>query len=124
MIGYLTTDLLFMSRVAGAANQLSVPLTVAPNVSSLRDKTGPDARLQCILIDLTLPSLDVQSTVEELRAWAPHASIIAYGPHVAEQALSRAQEAKCDLVLTRGQFDRSFQKILQTIRDGESLDTH
>ena len=108
----VSADLLFASRLAGAAERLAVTLETAANAQSALDRcaAGP---VKLVLLDLTLPGLDVATLVAQLRA-AEHAprAIVAYGPHVHEAKLQAAEQAHCDAVLTRGQFNAQMEEVL------------
>lgn len=109
---YLTGDLLFSSRVSGAAANLGVPLQIYGSVGKLLEfASKSDCRL--VFIDLTLAGVDLQAAVPAIRAKLPQAKIVAYGPHVHEAALAAAKAAGCDEVLSRGQFDREFGRLLR-----------
>lgn len=106
----ITKDLMFSSRVSGAANRLDLSMLV---VGSFDDLHTP---VEYALVDLTTPGLDINELVTNLRQLAPPPkSIIAYGPHVQEERLAAATAAGCDLVLTRGQFDRQLPELLAEI---------
>lgn len=82
-------------------------MTVAALVSQA--ESGVDM----VILDLTTSRLNVAEAIAQLRALSkPPKSIIAYGPHVQEAALQAAQEAGCDLVLTRGQFNAQMDELL------------
>jgi DNA-binding NarL/FixJ family response regulator len=110
---FLTADLMFSTRVLGAASAAGIGLKIVPAAAGLAQVLTSDCRL--VLIDLTLPSLDVSQVVPLIRAAAPAARILAFGPHVDEQALAAADQAGCDAVLTRGQFNQQYAQILQGV---------
>ena len=89
---------MFSSRLTGAAQTLGVPLQLVASQASLASKLTPDCRL--VLIDLGLPNLDLPSAIVAVRAMAPTATVLAFGAHVDEAALSAAKSAGCDTVLT------------------------
>src|SRR4051812_16756194 len=107
---FLSSDLMFTSRVAGAAMAQGVELSVVANQAALPDKVAADCKLA--LIDLTLDGLNLPAAVRGIRAGAPAARIVAYGPHVDEALLADAKEAGCDEVLTRGQFNKLYGELL------------
>ena len=109
---YLTGDLLFSSRVSGAATNLGVPLLICGSVDKLQELASNNAA-NLVLIDLTLAGVDLQEAVPAIRAKAPQAKVVAYGPHVHEAALAAATAVGCDEVLSRGQFDREFGRLLR-----------
>ena len=108
---FLTSDLMFSSRVVGAARALGVPLQLVADLRTLPDKITSDCRLA--IIDLTLDKLNLPVAIQAIRAGAPHARVIAYGPHVDQAALIGAGQAGCDQVLSRGKFDQDYAKLLR-----------
>ncbi len=111
-IVYLTTDLMFTSRVGGVAARLGMTLKTAGTPAALMESLAaqPDS---IVLLDLTLSDLDPRALVAELKAIArPPRSIIAYGPHVHQDRLAEAAAAGCDEVLTRGQFSARMEETL------------
>jgi DNA-binding NarL/FixJ family response regulator len=109
---FLSSDLMFSSRLLGAARATGTTLEMAANPSDFASKITPDCRL--VLIDLALDGLDLPPAIEAIRTAAPEARIIAFGAHVNESALAAAQAAGCDLVLSRGQFSKQYIELLQS----------
>lgn len=112
-IVYLTSDLMFSSRVAGAATALGLKLDLVPNQAALLSRLAEDCRL--VLIDLTLDRLDLPGAVAAVRSAAPQAATVAYGPHVDVATLAAAKDAGCTHVLSRGQFHQQFSSLLQQV---------
>jgi DNA-binding NarL/FixJ family response regulator len=108
---FLGSDLMFSSQLLGAAAQLGQKLAVSANAAGAATKLAPETTL--VIIDLTLPGVDLPAIVAATRATAPAAKIVAFGPHVDEAALAAAQAAGADLVLSRGQFHKQFAAILR-----------
>jgi CheY-like chemotaxis protein len=109
---FLTSDLMFSSRVLGAANALGLKLQLVAG-NDVAGKLSSECRL--VLVDLSLPGLKLSEAIAAIRETAPAAQIIAYGPHVDEQALAAAQAAGADLVLSRGQFDKQYAELLRQL---------
>jgi len=107
---FLTNDLMFSSQVMGAAAKLGLKLHLAAISADWAAKLTNDCRL--VLVDLTLPGLDLPAVVAAARATAPTAQIVAFGPHVDEQTLAAAETAGAHLVLSRGQFHRAYAQLL------------
>src|SRR4051812_13397543 len=101
---------MFSSRVVSAAKAHGATISLVADQAALSDKISADCRLA--LIDLSLDRLNLPASVTAIRAGAPSAQIIAYGPHVDEAALADAKEAGCDQVLTRGQFHKQYADLL------------
>jgi CheY-like chemotaxis protein len=101
---------MFPSKVAGVAASQGITLQTASSAAAAVEKAA-DASL--VIVDLTTPRLDLVDLVAQLRSLgAPPKTILAYGPHVQEAQLAAAQEAGCDLVLTRGQFHAHMGELL------------
>jgi CheY-like chemotaxis protein len=105
--------LIFHAPVAGGAAKLGVALQCAGNADDAvrQVQTAP---FHLCLVDLDLPDLDLATLVKTLRAGADTPpAIVAYGPHVHSAKLDAARQAGCDEVLTRGQFHKQVNSILQ-----------
>ncbi|HEY1598367.1 MAG TPA: hypothetical protein VGG64_02105 [Pirellulales bacterium] len=108
----LSTDLATSSKVAGAGARQRVQINTINSVAAIADRAAADSYMLAI-IDLSTPSLDVGEAVTQLRALPqPPGKIIAFGPHVHEALLERANAAGCDLVLSRGQFHARVDELL------------
>jgi DNA-binding NarL/FixJ family response regulator len=103
---FVGSDLMFSSQLLGAAAKLGLKLHLAASSADVGAKITPDCRL--VLIDLTLPGLDLPAVVAAANERAPEARIVAFGPHVDEQALAAAQDAGAHVVMSRGQFHREY----------------
>jgi CheY-like chemotaxis protein len=109
---FLTNDLMFTSRVAGATTRLGMTLKTTGTPAALIDLLAAE-RESLVLLDLSLLGLDPRALVAELKTIAnPPRAIIAYGPHVHENRLADAVAAGCDEVLSRGQFSARMEETL------------
>lgn len=108
---FLTNDMMFSSRVLGAASALGIECKLIGQPQQLAGLSAGDCRLA--LVDLGLQPLDLPATVAAIRAAAPAAKIVAFGPHVDEQLLARATSSGCDLVLPRSQFHKQYVELLR-----------
>jgi CheY-like chemotaxis protein len=114
---FLTTDLLFSSRVAGAAARAGLKLRTAASQATLLELAGAAEANPIVLLDLNSPGVAPTDVVPALRALPnPPRAIIAYGPHVQEDRLAAAKAAGCDEVLTRGQFNATMDDVLRKWR--------
>jgi CheY-like chemotaxis protein len=109
----LSNDLAVLSRVEGP---------VANRGDSIRVASAPlqaveycrDEMVDVLIIDLTLPSIDIDSMIAQLRTnETSRPRVIAFGPHVHEQRLEKARQAGCDEVVSRGQFFAQIDAILE-----------
>jgi CheY-like chemotaxis protein len=108
---YLTKDLFFASRVTATARSLAGEVRVISSVEELLTEANENCRL--VLIDLDAPGADPAAIAMGLRQQEAAPRIIAFGSHVHESRLQAARQAGCDVVLTRGQFDRQMAEILK-----------
>jgi len=115
LIAFLTTDLIFPSRVAGVAGKIGARMETAVSESALLAKLREtDSADILVLLDLSTAGIDPPKLVAAVRAQSPPPrAIIAFGPHVHEAKLAAARAAGCDLVLSRGQFDTQIGTILE-----------
>jgi len=111
---FLSSDLMFSSRVMSAAKVQGVAITLVADQAKLADKITADCKLA--LIDLSLDRLNLPAAVRAIKAGAPAAEVVAYGPHVDEELLADAKEAGCNLVLTRGQFNHQHAELLGSVK--------
>lgn len=112
---FLTTDLMFSSRVLGAAGTIGVPLAICGSPENLLARSAAEPDLRLVLIDLTHPADDLSDLVTRLRAQRPQVRVVAFGPHVDSMRLHAAQAAGCDEVLTRGQFQQTYVERLRAL---------
>jgi DNA-binding NarL/FixJ family response regulator len=109
---FLSPDLMFSSRLLGAAKTLNVQVQIVAAASDVAQKIAADCRL--VLIDLAIDKLDLPTVIAAVRTAAPAAQVIAYGAHVDEAALAKAADAGCDLVISRGQFHKQYAELLRS----------
>lgn len=107
----LSSDMLFSSRVLGAAASLGTTCKVAASPAQLSTALADDCRL--VLVDLGMQGLDLTAVVMAIRAASTRAQIIAFGPHVDEALLAGAKSAGCDVVLPRSQFHKQYVDLLR-----------
>lgn len=103
--------MMFSSRVLGAAGALGIECKLIGQPRQIDGVSVADCRLA--LIDLGLQPLDLPAAVAAIRAAAPAAKIVAFGPHVDEQLLAGAKSAGCDVVLPRSQFHNQYVELLR-----------
>lgn len=112
----VSPDLGLASRLQAAAETLGLSLAIAADREHLPACLTPACSL--VLLELAVEGLDPAEVVQQVRARAPTARIVAFGPHVHEATLAAAQAAGCDLVLSRGQFHRQYETLLRQCQGG------
>lgn len=110
-IAYLTNDLMFSSRVSGAAQSAGVDVRVIGSVAGLIELLS-DGGIRLVVLDLTVSGLDPTSVLPEIRNIDSEVAVVAYGPHVHEQKLADAASAGCEQVLSKGQFNSSIVSLI------------
>ena len=117
---FLSSDLMFSSRVGGAAARANVSLQTAGSINVAQAYAVADAEVpRLVILDLSTPGLDVAASVAAWRALAHPPRIVAYAPHVHEGKLAAARAAECDAVYTKGQFDSQVDAILASANNNE-----
>jgi CheY-like chemotaxis protein len=108
----LCDDLIFFSRVAGAARAGGFTVRMV----KLADELLAQAKQHlpaAIILDLNLPELDLTDMLEKLRAaCTAMPCLVAYGSHVEAEVLRSARKAGCDLVMPRSQFVANLETDL------------
>lgn len=116
MIAFVTSDLVFPSRVAGVAQRLGAKLLTAGTIAALAPNLEPPPSVMVALLDLNSPGVDPTVVVPWFKGLpTPPKAIVAFGPHVHKAKLEAAQAAGCDYVLSRGQFDAQMDKLLEEL---------
>jgi len=108
---YLTTDLMFSSRVEGAANAAGVKLADYGMVDKLLE-AARETPPRVVLVDMDAPKLEIADFVAQLKQLEPAPAIVVYASHVHVDKLEAATAAGCDAVLTRGQFNSQMVQVL------------
>jgi DNA-binding NarL/FixJ family response regulator len=109
----LSSDLAVLSRIEGAASRIGEHVRSASSESQAV-KFCQENDADILIVDLSMPSLDLAGLVSQLNSnKSLSLRIVAFGPHVHEQRLAAAREAGCDLVVSRGQFFSQLETILK-----------
>ena len=109
----LSDDLIFFSRIAGAARAAGLAVrqvrTPADLLAAVR-QAPPGG----VVLDLHNPGLDLAAVLTELRKVCPAMPrVTAYGSHVEAEVLRAARRAGCDCVLPRSQFVEELERAIQ-----------
>jgi CheY-like chemotaxis protein len=100
----LCDDLIFFSRVSGAARASGLTVRMVRTPADLLAAARAGAP-QGVIVDVHNPGLDLPGLLAGLRAaCAPPPRVIAYGSHVEAAVLRAAREAGCDSVMPRSTF--------------------
>ena len=110
----LSTDLMMISRIDGAARRYQLSTVTANNQQTAIKEVETD-NCCAVLVDLQVSGLNITQLVSSIRNASPDVNILAYGPHVHEDKLAAARDAGCDKVLSRGQFDRELNELMESL---------
>jgi CheY-like chemotaxis protein len=105
----LCDDLIFFSRVSGAARAAGLGVRMVRTAADLvaAARTAPP---RGVILDVHNPGLDLESLLIQLKGACPAMPrVIAYGSHVEAAVLKAAREAGCDRVLPRSQFVKELE---------------
>lgn len=103
-IAALVADLMFGARVRGAAPDA----VLARSPQALVEAVGPATRL--VLVDLQ--AAGAKEALEMLADRPAGVKVVAWGPHVMEDALEAAREAGANEVLPRGAFVKALPGLV------------
>ena len=109
MILALVSDLLFTSKIRETAATLGLPVETVRTADALLAR-APAATV--VIVHLIAHGLDAAPALRALRAAAPTARLVAFGPHTAEDLLASARAAGADAVLTHGQLAKQLPSLL------------
>ncbi len=110
----LPADLMFASRIRGAAQAAGIPLEIANKPDALRERIAR-IRPRRVLIDLDARGWDPVALIRELKQADTQGAteIIAWVSHVRTDAIEAAREAGADRVLARSAFSKQMQDWLR-----------
>src|SRR5262245_18538499 len=108
----LSGDMMIASAAHGAASRHGAQWNTTPDADAALAACSDEA-ITLLAVDLRTPGLDIRALMDALRsADIEHVHIIAFGQHVHETLLAQAEEAGCDEVVSRGEFERRFDSTL------------
>jgi hypothetical protein len=97
---FLSGDLMFASRVRGAAENAGLKFYLGGNLPAEGNEP-----IKFVVLDLSTRSNLTETLLAQCAERCPDAQLIAYGPHVQVSKLAAAKDAGFPVVITRGQFD-------------------
>ncbi|MEM0913956.1 MAG: hypothetical protein AAGK09_05025 [Planctomycetota bacterium] len=121
MLVYRCADLMFSTRVRAAADDAGLVARPVRSVEMLRKRLErvQDGKANDAVTSMIV-EVDGEAVVDELiaaaRAHDPTLRIVAFGPHVAVEALQAAGQAGADPVLTRGSFHNGLPGLMERLR--------
>ncbi len=113
MIAYFAPDLAWAVRIKSTAESLGISARPARNSSMLQNLMA-DPNLRALIVDLDDPDIALE-LIRQARVQSSPIQILAYGPHIARDALDAARAAGADSVLPRGAFHANLIDILKQL---------
>ena len=110
----VSRDLFFASQISGPAQTLGLRVDVAHDAEQAAARMR-EGGLHGVLINLTLPGLNVADLLAAIPDGADRPRVVAFGPHVQTARLDAARQAGCDEVLPRSRFSAELPAILARI---------
>ena len=105
----LCDDLIFFSRVSGAARAAGLSVRMVRSASDLLGaaRAAPPAG---VIVDVHNPGLDLPALLAGLKEACPvMPRVTAYGSHVEAEVLRAARQAGCDKVMPRSLFVKELE---------------
>ncbi len=116
----VSADLFFSTPVNNAISQAGGQGALAMSITAACEKLGTD-NFCAVLIDLSIPQLDLAALVNVAESNdKPRPTLVAFGPHVQTKLLAQAEEAGCDVVLSRGQFMKGLPQLCSELLSSDS----
>lgn len=108
----VVNDLMFGSRIRGAASQVGVAVVFARSSDALHEQA---AGAGLVLVDLDTRWLDVDADIRRLKtdAATSSATIVAFGSHLQTEILTAARAAGADRVMARSAFVKVLPELLR-----------
>ena len=107
----LCSDMLFLSKITGVADQLEFSSSTTDSCKKAAEYLTNEAR-QLILIDLNLPNLDWE-LLASMHNPDSNLQSIAFGSHVDTEKFQIAKAAGCTQVIPRSRFSAQLPHLLQ-----------
>jgi CheY-like chemotaxis protein len=107
----LSPDLFFASKITGTASELGFHVHWEREITKGMARVGA-SHCHCLILDLSMPGLNVADVVRSLPA-TERPAVIAFGSHVLAEKLKAAREAGCDEVMPRSVLSETLPQILK-----------
>ena len=99
----LCDDLIFTSRITGAAKALGLTLRTAKTAAQLWQLLQ-QAPPRCVILDLQVAGGDIDGLARAAIDVTPRPFLVGYGSHVDTATLKKARDAGLDIVWPRSKF--------------------
>ena len=110
----VTRNLFFVPRVENAAAEFGLEVEQVASEAAFQEEYS-SKRVPLVLVDLDGEQETWKAIVRSLvEKEDPGPRIVAYGPHSEVALLAEARAAGCHAVITKGEFDRQLNQLLET----------
>lgn len=115
MVLYHAADLLWATKIKKTGEARGIACRPVRSIEML-DARLADSPVRGLVVDLDAAEAALE-LIRALRARpaAHHVRVLAFGPHIATEALEQARIAGADVVLARGAFDRRLDACLSEL---------
>lgn len=111
----MSSDLMLTASLEHSARRVGGVLRSVGDVDQAVQRCASGS-VRLIVVDLALPKLDLETLLRETRrATSPAPTVLAFAPHVHEDALQRARDVGCDEVVSRGSLERTVAATLERL---------
>ncbi len=107
----LVSDLMFSSKITATANSIGTSVAVVRTMEQLKNELTSHPATT-VMIDLEATAVDPIQAITHCVTTQPKPRIIAFGPHVNVDLLTRASDAGADDVMPRGAFTTNLPQLL------------
>lgn len=107
------SDMIFASKISGAASQVDVDITFVKSADKLMEQAN-NLNPELIILDLNNSRFDSLDVIKGLKASASLCTIpiVGFLSHVQVELRSKAQEIGCNFTMPRSQFTSHLPQIL------------
>lgn len=107
----LVSDLMFSSKITATANSVGASVAVVRTLDQLDNELASNPATM-VMIDLETTEADPIEAIAHCVNAQPKPRVIAFGPHVNVDLLTKASQAGADDVMPRGAFTANLQQLL------------
>lgn len=118
----LVADLIFGSKISGAAKALNIPLKTTRSMAAAQQAVqdaavspGQNGPVSLVIIDLNAAGAEAPAGLAALQKVQPSPATVAFCSHVDTELMEAARAAGADLVLPRSAFTARLPQILQEL---------
>lgn len=108
----IVSDLIFASRITGAAKQVGTMCAVVRSSEALKDALKSE-QPATVLVDMSCDELSPAEAIRTAKSQCPGARVVAFFSHVQTELMEKAKAAGADDVWPRSLFVQRLPKLLE-----------